>query len=777
MRWLLVDIQADSENGQGKPCCLVQAKTPAPAPKTPVRVIETADELRVDTGVLVAVFARKGGRFLRRLLVSGQDALAAGGAVEAYMNLAPRDTTQKSFTALTSASPDLQTALDEAGPLRVVARVRGAYGGPAGEPLNECALRFAFHAGRADVAVEHTFVWKEDPKQYTINGFGLRLPLRGVTAALAPCAAAGEAAKSALPWSVRQVDDKTHLLGAEKREGRWPGWACAVGQPASASFFVHDFWQQHPAGLRVDEAGVDLQFWPAEAPPLDLGVAKDEYAYFGATAVGVAKTHRVSLRFHAQPPAPQELATWARRAAEPLLLAAEPSAVLASNALWRLHPYDPKNFAGDEKGLENLFLGIERQPADTGVYGCMNWGDLHSRWDREKKQWSNYRYWLNNETTGDCTTISMWLQYVRTADRRYFRFPEARTSHLMDVDTCHYSVNQPPRFDAVYPADDVNIVGAQHRHAGQHWTGSTVLHHTVYDDILMYYHLTGRERALDVMREAALSMLGYVPRGQLCGRGDFRQMSSPFRLMGDLYWQFWAYDHWRMAAELHDRMMSYGYPDHRGEYGYVRYALFTGDKRYAAEWLARRVARGAGHQTALEFGRDDDGMAAGGAGSVMMDALKYQITGDRATLARILEARVHGGKLAYIAAWPLLKNYPDDAAKGNPPGYGWGLMGAFKFAYGMDALLRADLLAQRKLDAPAQTNGKGGGKWSDNATFKDGVRPAAESELTIAAGDTLVFDGDMTEHGLAGVVVEKGATLTFAPGSHTLIVRGDVTVK
>jgi hypothetical protein len=447
--------------------------------------------------------------------------------------------------------------------------------------------------------------------------------------------------------------------------------------------------------------------------------------------------------------------------------------VVASGALWWLHPYDPKNFPDDEKALENIFLGLERQLTDTGVFGCMDWGDMHSRWD--KKQWDGYRYCLNNETTGDATTISPWMQYVRTAQRRYFKFNERRTCHLMDVDTCHFSVNQPPHVDGMLPDNDVNIVGLQHRHSDQHWSGSTVMHHTCYDDVLLYYYLTGRARPLEILKEAAATMKTCVPTGHF---SDQRGVDVPFRLMGDLYWHFGDFDFWRMAVEVHDRLITYSFPDNRGEYGYVRYALFSGDRRYGLEWATHRMIQGNSLDVKIDPGLAlDAAKFASYPETVLLAALRYQITGDKRVLAQVVKACKVGGDLAYCVTGPLLKNFPDDGAKNNPPGHGWPQMSAFKYAFGMEALVRADLLRERQYKPALRTNGKGGGRWSDAAAFTETRRPDADTPVIVEKGDTLEYDGKEEKPVVGGITVSPGATLAFTPGQRSLVVRGNILVQ
>lgn len=778
VRWLLVDIQADSIDGKCGPYALVRSDNPPVASASPLEIEEKPGVLRVSTGPMTVEFNRRAGYFLKQVTLRGRGILDGSRQAEAYMRLLPAGGKGENIFLTTALSTNMDCAVEESGPLRSVVRVSGAYAGPDGKPANECILRFIFTAGRAEFELEHTIVWKLNPADFVIGDYGFRLPVKGLERVTAPDTNMASFVVEA-PFSILQTGPAyehtgqfEYAVNGIRRGERFPGWLAASGTGKRVAIMARDFWQQYPAGIALNGEEIDLQFWPAGGPVLDLRNANE--TYYRANAVGVAKTHRAVLSFRDGEWDFAGLRDWAGKVEEPLRVAAEPEAVLASGALWRLHPYDPKHFPDDEKALENIFLGLERQLNDTAVFGCMDLGDMHSQWDGVKKQWDPYRYWLCNETTGDATTISTWMQYVRTAQRRYFNFNERRTTHLMDVDMCHFSTNQPPRFDGIYQNDYVNIVGAQHRHTAHHWSGATVLHHTAYDDIALYYHLTGRGRALDVLTEAAESMHDYFPGGEF--EGDFRMLSTPFRLVGDLYWQMWNYDHWRMAVELHDRLMTYSFPDNRGEYGYIRYALFSGDRRYALEWAERRIVTGNKLGAAFDPGHADMAARISSYGeSCMLAALRYQATNNERVLAPVLKGKFAGGPLAYCVAGPLLANYPNDNPAGNPPGYDWPKMSAFKYAFAMDALVRADVLRKRVLKSPLRTNGRGGGKWTDASAFAGNAHPDVETPVVVETGDKLEYDGLEQGAAAGGLTINLGGSLAVLSG-RTLVVRGNIAV-
>ena len=72
----------------------------------------------------------------------------------------------------------------------------------------------------------------------------------------------------------------------------------------------------------------------------------------------------------------------------------------------------------------------------------------------------------------------------------------------MDVDTVHFNtIAYDPRLKVL--DDEVSQVGSMHRHNGNHWgdRNEEATHTNIYG-ILLYYYLTGYERAFDVVKES-----------------------------------------------------------------------------------------------------------------------------------------------------------------------------------------------------------------------------------------------------------------------------------
>ncbi len=129
-------------------------------------------------------------------------------------------------------------------------------------------------------------------------------------------------------------------------------------------------------------------------------------------------------------------------------------------------------------------------------YGFLDYGDVRATWDEAEDDWkSRGRWgWCNSEWD---PRHAVWIQYLRTADPKYFALAEAMTRHSMDVDTCHWHPFRP------------YMVGGCYRHGVDHFSDEPCASHTFIDNWIDHYYLTGDGRTLEVLREAGAFFLKY----------------------------------------------------------------------------------------------------------------------------------------------------------------------------------------------------------------------------------------------------------------------------
>lgn len=129
-------------------------------------------------------------------------------------------------------------------------------------------------------------------------------------------------------------------------------------------------------------------------------------------------------------------------------------------------------------------------------YGYLDHGDVRATWDETEDDWKHQGRWGWCNSEWD-PRHAVWIQYLRTADPRYFALAEAMTRHSMDVDTCHWHPFRP------------YMVGGCYRHGVDHFSDEPCASHTFIDNWIDHYYLTGDGRTLEVLHEAGAFFLKY----------------------------------------------------------------------------------------------------------------------------------------------------------------------------------------------------------------------------------------------------------------------------
>jgi len=168
----------------------------------------------------------------------------------------------------------------------------------------------------------------------------------------------------------------------------------------------------------------------------------------------------------------------------------------------------------------------------------------------------------NNETNDQI--LGSWGGYLRTGDRRAFRFASAYARCVADVCIIHAH-------------NDPDLVGLMHYHNAHQWTGGPSPSHTMVGGILLDYFLTGDRRQLEVAVEAG----DWVVRTQepawilSCRDGALhREFTGPLTILLDLYQATWREEYgWLAERSLHWFLQTLPRP------GYYPVSLYTrGDR-------------------------------------------------------------------------------------------------------------------------------------------------------------------------------------------------------
>ncbi|MCW5548217.1 MAG: Tat pathway signal sequence domain protein [Opitutaceae bacterium] len=301
------------------------------APARPLQVIETAETITVDTGVIRCVLAR-GGRVLVREITHGDKVVARDGGLVCLLEHRGDGTRrEEAFAGEIEA-----VAVEQAGPVRAVVKFTGkhAAGGEGGRRWLPFVVRLYFYSGGEAIRGLHSIVFDGDEQQDFIKGLGVRFhaPLRGALhdrhvrfageegglfgeavrqltglrrdpgPSVRAAQLAGQATPPLAEWNqaaatrldyIPAYDDWTLLQGnadgfdIRKRfdsrhvwltaaQGRRAGGLVYVGTPdGGVAAGLRNFWESHPAqldvrGARGDAAEVTLWLWAPDGPVMDL---------------------------------------------------------------------------------------------------------------------------------------------------------------------------------------------------------------------------------------------------------------------------------------------------------------------------------------------------------------------------------------------------------------------------------------------------------------------------------------------------------------------------
>ena len=231
---------------------------------------------------------------------------------------------------------------------------------------------------------------------------------------------------------VFQVDERQYTRGGQTAGIHAAGWAAVGAGQAGFALGLREFWQQWPKSIETRDGAVTLGICPEFPAGLYHGkpLAEENKLFYALRngvhtfKVGVAKTHEFWATFFAGRPDVEGLSRFFQAAKSRCWPRASPAYV---SSRWR-----PENFAGGFKrffGYDAWFyraLTAHLKRRDqVREYGMLNYGD----WFGEREvNWGNLEYDLAS---------GMFIQYLRTGDRRFFQRGEQAARHHIDVDVVH----------------------------------------------------------------------------------------------------------------------------------------------------------------------------------------------------------------------------------------------------------------------------------------------------------------------------------------------------
>jgi hypothetical protein len=408
-----------------------------------------------------------------------------------------------------------QVVVEQAGPVRACIRFSGSHVGQDGSTMMRYIARVHAWRNQPYVRVYYTLVndWQEST-MHSFDQLGVSFWVR--SGGRARCLLNGQ---PDLQGPLFQVDENQYLCDGQPAGRRACGWAAAGGDEGGLAVGLREFWQNWPKSIDAGAHRVRLDLFPQLPAGLYDGkpLLEESKLYYylrdqqHTLKIGAAKTHEMWIKYLSGPPDGEALNQFFQAAEDPLLATCEPAHVSATQAAGRFPPADPQKFGGYDRILSDALDGHLQRRDQVREYGLLNYGD----WYGERSvNWGNLEYDLAH---------GLFLQYLRTGDRRYFLRAEQAARHHIDVDVVHATNphvknpwGTPPRVGDVW----LHCVG----HTGGYYENaplpvdktyqmghSTNFGHVWVSGDLDYYHLTGDRRAREVAIEIADAMAAHMP--------------------------------------------------------------------------------------------------------------------------------------------------------------------------------------------------------------------------------------------------------------------------
>ena len=493
LKWLGLSFLAAYQDGKPAEYRLVH-KAPAVG-ATPLKVTESDDTIRVETGAIEFEIGRKPFAGIQHVKLAGRNAPLVTGRGGPFL----MDERGRVYNS--ELDETAKVVIEESGPVRVTILAEGWLTNPKNERLCRYEIRFTAWAGQPWIDVRQRTILTFNTDEKKLARLGFLVPLSGMdqwAAGLDGKAATGgipalpEAEKKPAPartapplaapatigWLIQSRPDQVAVetsAGKVADGKRADGWV-RLSSPSNGSVLLQarHLWQLFPKEIAWSPEALVIYQWPEhgrtsfteeeelsadrlhqiqyahQGKYLDL---KFPQKYFDAmqkvfppiienqdinalsgNGMGLAMTTDFRLQFAQE--IPDQTAAEANR-----LYAADLHGI--SDPVWNGLSEVEGRFAGKQKGvtdewdrfLAQAFNGFTSSVDHLGNYGMWIWPNLHNNWSPTSLRPQAHRWWLNSHYQ------NVWdynFMYFRSADFRNKDWATAATRHFMDVGTVNY---------------------------------------------------------------------------------------------------------------------------------------------------------------------------------------------------------------------------------------------------------------------------------------------------------------------------------------------------
>jgi hypothetical protein len=524
VKWLLLDFLLPGTN-PGCSTWTLDLATTSHRPEAPaLRISESAQAIRVDTGVATFQVGRSVLQPLTAVQCAGTDLLDASRTqVVLTDNLGQRSPGRVERVTLESRGPLHATVHLEG---RFTGRVRLHFVARLGFYADTGLVRLALTVHNPNRARHAGGLWDlGDPGSMLFRDLTLELGIAGAER-LRWTAEVGQDPRSTPPtgWELYQDSsggENWNSRNHVNREGRVPcsfrGYRLRTadgeerghrasplltlsGANGTVTAAVPEFWQQFPKALEVEDGRLRVRLFPGQ------------WADLHELQGGEQKTHVVWLAFGSEAESTSAL-DWVHQPARAHLPA---EWYAASGALPHFLPISEETRTPIDELLAEAVTGPSSHFARREIideYGWRHFGDLYA--DHETAYYRGPLPIISHYNNQYDVVYGAILQYLRTGETRWFDLFDPLARHVMDVDVYHTTRDRAGYNGGLFwHTDHYHDAGtATHRAYTRAnkpedapYGGGPCNEHNYTTGLLHYYYLTGDPSA----RDTVLSLANWV---------------------------------------------------------------------------------------------------------------------------------------------------------------------------------------------------------------------------------------------------------------------------
>jgi len=451
--------------------------------------------------------------------------------------------------------------LEETGPIRSTVKADGWYTNEKGEKFCRYSIRLHFFRDKADVRIEHTFIFTGTSNNDRLRDIGIRLPLTGQPRQKGLMSVFGTMARDdvceSLPlentsshvyqvmdspdhrrfeWSLRDVE-KGRIIRHGVKAG---GCVRAYTSQQSMMAVIRDAWQQYPFELELAGSTASVHLWPKHGRIWDtsfdgmwyyltdrqkrtmvrhkpkVGEARFETVWkqlHESNALGAAKTHEVWLFFGLQSEWNVGTRQYWDRVHRPVYAHADLEWQCKTRALDFVphHPEDMENFPHEENYLSTMLDLMRRHVKCVHYFGWWDWGAYHQHLPLKNPptNWGESTFentafqpsWHRAKPKSHYYWGSFpWLMYFRTGDIGWLRYAQTYTLYSADMAFRHHTDEATGRTageEYHYDNSEIHWIGGWYGYPGGAIPMANICDR---DDYIYQYWLTGDRRAWDILQ-------------------------------------------------------------------------------------------------------------------------------------------------------------------------------------------------------------------------------------------------------------------------------------